>query len=224
MADENHIVNHYAKIVKAAKDTSVNPKTDMKKLTRIIVLGPSNSGKSNWLYDFVKRSPHIYKELHVIARNRDQPLYDDIAEKLGDHATFYDSNTVPTVDDIGRDEDGGLKLVVIDDFSNDELLQKKVFADYFIRGRHHRITTIFITHSYFKGTTKMIRLNADYVVVLKANSKNDLKMITKDFVLPGVDEDNIYEFYQDCTREKGQAMVIDNVKSELKCNYFRVLN
>ncbi len=222
--ESNIIPNHYAKLSKGKKDTSVNPKTDMKKLTRIVILGPSNAGKNNFLYDWIKRSPNIYKELHVICRNRDQPLYDDIAEKLGDAAIFYDADSVPTVDEIGKDEDGGMKLVVIDDFSNDENLQKKVFADYFVRGRHHKITTIFITHSYYKGCNKMIRLNSDYIIILKANSKNDLKMIVKDFNIPGIDEHNIMDHYAECTKDKGQTMIIDNVCGKLKHNYKRVLN
>lgn len=222
--DDNRIPNHYERLKIKQKGNPINAKTDLMKLTRIVVLGPSNAGKNNFVYDLLKRSPNIYKELHVICRNRDQPLYDDIAEKLGDQVSFYDADTVPTVDEIGRDEDDGMKLVIIDDFSNDENLQKRVFADYFVRGRHHKITTIFITHSYYKGCTKMIRLNADYIVILKANSKNDLAAIVRDFNIPGVDENSIMDHYRACTAEKGQCMIVDNVRCKLKHNYHRVIN
>lgn len=218
----NKIQNHIADLEGKRDPNPYNAKTDMKVLTRMIVLGPSNSGKSNFIYDWLKRSPNIYSRLVVIARNRDQPIYDRIAEKLGDRVSFYGPEDVPTVDEIGAD--GGLTCVIIDDFSADAKLQKRVFADYFIRGRHFRITTLFITHSYFAGTDKMIRLNADYIVILKANSDKDLSTVVRDFNVPGVTARNIKAFYEYATRDKGQALVIDNIRSQIRRNYTEILS
>jgi AAA+ ATPase superfamily predicted ATPase len=220
----NDVQNHYELIGRDYKDNknSFNKRTDMNTLFRGVILGPSNSGKNNLLIEFLKRSPHIYSHLHIICRNREQPFYNYLADKLEDFITFYDIDDIPTVDDL--EEDGTLQLVVIDDFSNDAKLQKEVFSHYFIRGRHKKLSTLFLTHAYHMGTNKIIRLNSDYVMILKANSKRDLKMILADFNIPEVGEDRFYQFYKECTAKKGDFLMIDNVRSEIKHNFLDVLS
>jgi hypothetical protein len=68
------------------------------------------------LIDFIKKSPNVYTHLLLIARQPEQPLYQYLKDKLGDHCTIYGADTVPSVDSI---EKHGLQLVVFDDFSND---------------------------------------------------------------------------------------------------------
>jgi len=65
----------------------------------------------------------------------------------------------------------------------------------------------------------MIRLNSEYVFILKANSKRDLQMVLKDFPLKNCDEKMIFKAYEDATKDKGQMLMIDNVKNELKKNF-----
>ena len=219
----NDVRNHYELIGGEYRDSknSFNRRTGMNTLFRGIVLGPSNSGKNNLLIEFLKRSPHIYSEIHVICRNREQPFYNYLADKLEDYITFYDVESLPSVDDF--EDDGTLKLVVIDDFSNDAKLQKDVFSHFFIRGRHKKLSTLFLTHAYHIGTNKMIRLNSDYVMILKANSKRDLKMILSDFNIPDVDEEQFFQMYKQATDKKGDFLMVDNVKSEIRHNFLQKL-
>ncbi|EEY68756.1 uncharacterized protein PITG_19136 [Phytophthora infestans T30-4] len=82
-----------------------------------------------------------------------------------------------------------LQLFIIDNYSNDKKLQK------------------------------MIRLNSEYIAILKANSKRDLQLILKDFNLPGVREDDIYRYYKQATAQKGQILFIDSVKQQIRKNF-----
>ncbi|ETL50246.1 hypothetical protein F441_00499 [Phytophthora nicotianae CJ01A1] len=113
------------------------------------------------------------------------------------------------------------ELVIIDDYCNDNLLQKNLFSHYFTRGRHFKLTTIFLSHSYF-ATDKRIRLNAEYVSLLKTNSKRDLVMVVKDFNIPGVDERSIVYYYNKATERKGQMLFVDSVKGQLRYNFDRI--
>jgi hypothetical protein len=65
----------------------------------------------------------------------------------------------------------------------------------------------------------MIRLNSEYVFILKANSKRDLQMVVKDFNIPNLTEQKIIELYNDATKNKGQTLFIDNVKGQVKKNF-----
>jgi hypothetical protein len=189
----------------------------IKKLFRMVILGLSYSGKNNLVFHILKHAPHVFSHLHIIARNKDQELYDYLRDKLEGFITFHASP--PNVDQIRRTAGKKPELAIIDDFSNDKLLQKNVFSHYMTRGRHHILSTIFLSHSWF-GTDKMIRLNTEYVGILRANSKRDLKLLVRDFNIAGVDEDGIVRYYNRAiARGKGQFLFIDSVKSELRYNF-----
>lgn len=215
-----------ASLPKEYRGASVGDIKDLniKKLFRMIVLGPSFSGKNNLVMFMLKHSPHVFAHLHIIARNPHQELYDYLKDKLEGFITFYNPDTPPNVDQVRRTpiNSGKRELVIIDDYSNDKLLQKNIFSHFFTRGRHNKLSTIFLSHSYF-ATDKMIRLNSEYVSILKANSKRDLQMVVKDFNIPGVNEQSIVRYYNQATEHKGQMLFIDSVKSHIRYNFDRVI-
>lgn len=197
---------------------------DIKSLFRMVVLGPSFSGKNNLVMFILKNSPNVFSHLHVICRNEDQELYSYLKDKLAGFITFYTGDDVPRVDHIRKSKDpNALELVVIDDYSNDENLQKNVFSHFFTRGRHFKLSTIFLSHSWFRGTNKMIRSNSEYVAILKANSKRDLQLILKDFNIP-VSEEKFYEAYKRATQGKGQMLFCDSVRSQIRYNFNQVID
>jgi len=212
------IPNWGASLPKEYKSTShgMNELLHIQKLFRGIILAPSYAGKTNLVFHIIKNSPHVYSHLHIIARNPDQELYEYMKDKLAGFITIYDPANPPSVDDIKAN--GSLQLVVIDDYSNDKRLQKELFSHYFTRGRHKLLSTIFLSHSYF-ATDKMIRLNSEYVMILKANSKRDLKLLLKDFNIPNVSEDGLIAAYNRATHEKGQFLLVDSVQGELRQNF-----
>lgn len=214
----SQIINYGAALPKAYKKKSfgINEKLNIQKLFRMIILAPSFGGKTNLVFHIIRESPNIYSHLHIIARNPDQELYDYIKEKLEGFVTFHDPESPPSVDSIKKMD--GLQLVIIDDYSSDKLLQKNLFSHYFIRGRHKLLSTIFLCHSYF-ALDKMIRLNAEYIAILKANSKRDLKMVLKDFNIPNVSEEMIFRAYNEITKKKGQALLVDSVNGLLRENF-----
>lgn len=197
---------------------------DIKKLFRMIVLGPSFSGKNNLVMFILKHSPHTFAHLHIVARNPNQELYEYLKDKLEGFITFYDPDAPPRVEQVRRTSmnSGKPELVIIDDYSNDKLLQKNVFSHFFTRGRHFKLSTIFLSHSYF-ATDKMIRLNSEYVAILKANSRRDLKLLVTDFNIPELDEDSIVRYYNQATQHRGQILFIDSVKSQVRFNFDRVI-
>ncbi|DAZ94146.1 TPA: hypothetical protein N0F65_007346 [Lagenidium giganteum] len=68
---------------------------DIKKLFRMIILGPSFSGKNNLVFYILRNSPNVFSHLHIIARNPNQELYNYIKEKLKGFCTIYESDAPP---------------------------------------------------------------------------------------------------------------------------------
>ncbi|GMF66518.1 unnamed protein product [Phytophthora lilii] len=170
----------------------------------------------------LEHSPHVFAHLTIIARNSHQELYEYLRDKLDGFITFADLDTPPSVDQVRHSPISSIKpeLVIIDDYSNDKLLQKNIFSHYYTRGRHFKLSTIFLSHSYF-ATDKMIRLNSEYVAILKANSKRDLQMVVKDINIKAVDERSIVYYYSKATELKGQMLLIDSVKGQIRYNFDR---
>lgn len=215
------IINWGDKIPKQYKTNKFgeNKKLGIQNLFRGIILAPSFAGKTNLVFHIIANSPNIYSHLHIIARNPNQELYNYLRDKLKSAITIYDPDKPPSVDMIEKDAEP--QLVIIDDYSNDKNLQKNLFSHFFTRGRHKNLSTLFLSHSYF-ATDKMIRLNSEYIFILKANSKRDLQMVVKDFNIANLDEKKIIELYNDATKDKGQTLFIDNVKGQVKKNFDEV--
>ncbi|GMF27806.1 unnamed protein product [Phytophthora fragariaefolia] len=163
---------------------------------------------------------HVFAHRTIIARNPHQELYEYLRDKVDGFITFADPDAPPNVDQVRHTPISSNKpeLIIIDDYSNDKLLQKNLFSHYYTRGRHFKLSTIFLSHSYF-ATDKMIRLNSKYVAILKANSKRDLQMVVKDFNIKGVDERSIVYYYNKATERKGQMLFIDSVKGQIRYNF-----
>ncbi|EEY66484.1 uncharacterized protein PITG_17101 [Phytophthora infestans T30-4] len=148
---------------------------DTKSLFRMIALDPSYSGKNHLcLHVFIqKNSSQLFAHLTAIACNPHQELHDYLR-----------------VDQVRKGPQSSIKpeLLIIDVYSNDKLLLKNVFSHHISRGRHFKLSAVFLSHSYF-AVDKMLRLNSEYKAILKANSKRDLTMVLKDLKLSGVASD-----------------------------------
>lgn len=216
------IINYGDKIPKLYKTSTFgeNKKLKVQNLFRGIILAPSFAGKTNLVFHIIANSPNIYSHLHLIARNPNQELYNFLRDKLKTAITIYDPDKPPSVDQIEKETEP--QLVVIDDYSNDKNLQKNLFSHYFTRGRHKNLSTLFLSHSYF-ATDKMIRLNSEYVFILKANSKRDLQMVLKDFNIPNLTEKKLIDAYNEATKSKGQMLMIDNVRGEIRQNFNKII-
>jgi hypothetical protein len=216
------IPNYTAALPKEYQDAShgINKLTGLPKLFRGIVLGPSGSGKSNLVIDFIKRSPNVYTHLHLIARQPEQPLYQYLKDKLGAFCSVYGEDNVPSVDSIKKD---GLQLVIFDDWSNDQRWCSAHVVPFFIRGRHRGLTTLFLAHAFHAGTPKMVRLNCEVLMILRSPSKADLKSVLRDMPISGMDDAHLWSLYSQTTKNRGQMLLINQVSQQIRYNWNKVL-
>ena len=203
-----------------SKGHGFNNETDLPKLFRGIILGASGSGKTNLLLDFIKRSPHVYTHLHLIARQPEQALYKFLGDKLGEQMTMYGEDDVPSVDSIPK---AGLQLVVFDDFSNDQKWCARHVVPFFIRGRHKQLTVLFLAHAFHTGVPKMVRLNSEILMILKSPSKADMKSVLRDMPIGDLNVDELWHFYQQSSSNKGQFLMVNTLDQSIRYNWKKVL-
>ena len=132
-------------------------------LYRIIIIGGSESGKTNALINLINEQNDIYK-IYLYARDLSEPKYENLIKKrenvgikhLNNPNAFIEcSNTMDEVYENINDYNPirkRKKLFVFDEMIADIMTNKRfqaIIKELFIRCRKVNISLVFITQSYF---------------------------------------------------------------------------
>ena len=157
---------------------------------RLLVIGPSGSGKSNVVCNLIMKDLH-FDELYIYARDLEEDKYvylkdffSELEAKLKQNlhdktikiAHFH--NSLKEMVDINKFGQDKQILIVIDDMIQEK--DQEQIKELFLRGRKKNISTIYISQSFFK-IPKMIRLNANYVILFDVGSKREMQSIASTF-------------------------------------------
>lgn len=165
---------------------------------RCLFVGSSGSGKTNLMLNFIYNKEGLkFRNLYVFSRSIEQPAYvelqkfcEKIEKKLKRKVGYFYSSC----DDlIPLDECENNSLVVFDDCIMDK--QKKI-KEFFTRGRHKKISCIYLSQSYGMVDMQVIRNNINLLCVFEQN-RHYTKRIYDDFV--GLDM-SFEEFQQMCRK------------------------
>ena len=132
---------------------------------RMLICGPSNSGKTNTLLNMLYRLL-VYDKIYLCAKNLHQDKYQymiDDFEKRVNPVTGY--NVIEGVNDViplDMLPIGNQKIVIFDDMVCEK--NQDDIIDYFIRGRLRNCSIIYLSQSYFK-TPKNIRDNCTHLCI-----------------------------------------------------------
>jgi hypothetical protein len=91
-------------------------------------------------------------------------------------------------------------LCVFDDVVNYSDKEQGIIKEYFIRGRKmgRGISMCYLSQSFYR-IPKIIRLQCNYLILLKLGSKRDLNLILGDYGL-GVDKETLMSIYRVATK------------------------
>ena len=116
------------------------------KCFRMLICGPSESGKTNLLTNILLKPLIQYDKVYLYAKFLEQPKYEYLHDRLEEVSKLVGYDTLECSNDeiIPLDElpSGNQKLVVFDDF----LCEKQNrLIDYFIRGRNKNCSVIYLS-------------------------------------------------------------------------------
>jgi GTPase SAR1 family protein len=182
---------------------------------RMLIIGASGSGKTNWLLELIHRMSGTFTNIVVCLRSKDEPLYNYLESKIKEGLEFYEvqsSTDIPNLDDLEPQT-----LIVFDDLiSAGKDVQTKI-AEYYIRARKKQVSCIYISQSYF-AIPKIIRQQANYIVLKKINSSKDLTLILKEFPLD-IKIEELKRIYAEASKGIEQFLLIDINKNEFRKNW-----
>jgi ABC-type dipeptide/oligopeptide/nickel transport system ATPase component len=203
------MVDWYKKIPKKFLLKSHNPHYDthhIKLPFRMIIAGNSGSGKTQTLLNLLYNMPDTFEKIFVVTKNKDEPLYNYLEDKLGkDGLSIKEGITeLPDLDALDKEQNN---LIVLDDLVNEPTKQQRPVCDYFIRARKKNCSIIYISQSFY-AVPKLIRDNISYLIIKQVSSMKNLTMICRECSL-GIEKKELKRIYDDATQSKQDFLLID---------------
>jgi hypothetical protein len=203
------IVDWYKKIPKKFLLKSHNPHYDIHHIKlpfRMIIAGNSGSGKTQTLLNLLYNMPNTFEKIFIITKNKDEPLYNYLEEKLGKEGLSIKEGIteLPDLDSLNKEENN---LIVLDDLVNEPAKQQKPICDYFLRARKKNASIIYISQSFY-AVPKFIRDNISYLIIKQVSSMKNLTMICRECSL-GIEKPQLKKIYDDATKTKQDFLLID---------------
>lgn len=209
------LINFYKVMDKKHLPHQDNPNKKKHNITvpsRILVVGGSGSMKTNAVLNILNQMSNTFQEIMVFCRDKDEPLYNHLADKVGDAVKFWEidpdaSNKVkqfPQPKEIGKDKQ---RLVIFDDLCLLSKVKQRPICEFFTTGRKFNMTCIYITQSYYEAP-KTIRSQCNYIILKKISGNKDLKLILSEYQLNS-DLNEMIQIYKYCVQDQISFLLID---------------
>ena len=188
---------------------------------RMLIIGPSRSGKTNTVPHLINNLHPIHK-IYLYAKDIHEPKYEYLINKreqagiknLNDPHAFieYSDDMNDVLDDINNYNENRDKkvLIVFDDMIADIEYNKnfkQIIKELFYRARKINVSIVFITQSYFRAL-KDARLNSTHYILMKIGNKKELKRVAEE-KSGHLDYKDFLKMYNYCTEEPYSFMLID---------------
>ena len=121
---------------------------------RMLITGKSNCGKTNTLMDMLRTPSMYYDKIYMYTPNRHQEKIQDLKELMNkiSKKIGYNISEIGSADDIKDTSEypnNNRKVVVFDDLINAPAKLQNKIANHFTDGRHHQISPIYLSQSYY---------------------------------------------------------------------------
>jgi hypothetical protein len=208
---QNHteLVDWYKTMPKKYLSNHHNPHYDSHHIKipfRMIIAGNSGSGKTQTLLNLLYNMPDTFENIWIITKNKDEPLYNYLDDKLKKQGLVIDEG-IESLPDLDKMDKTKNNLIVLDDLVNEPLKHQRPISDYFIRARKKNCSLCYISQSFY-GVPKLIRDNITHLILKQVSSMKNLTMICRECSLC-CDKKILKDIYDDATQSKQNFLMLD---------------
>ena len=185
---------------------------------RLLIAGESGCGKTNTLMHILRQPLVYYDKIHIYSPNLHQEKiqdFKDLMEKISKKVGYpvLELNSPDEIKNTNEYSPDNRKIVVFDDVINaPDKIQKKI-ANHWTDGRHHGISPIYLSQSYY-DTPKKLRLNCSNMILYPPTTKNHTNLIAKENSLDGAAFDGLKPF---------EFLFLDKKKKSVLKNFDEVI-
>ena len=219
-----NLINFYERLPKTLSSHYHNPNykhIGIKHPFRMLIVGSSGSGKTNLVLNLIHKLPNTFSSITVVTKNADEPLYNFLKHQLNDSVEIYEGlENAPPVDSFDKREQ---HLIIFDDLVTDK--NQKAIEEYYIRARKLNCSLAYLSQSFF-AIPKLIRMNANYIMLKKLGSLSDITMMLKTYSLD-VSSDELKRLYLLATAKLTDFLLIDceaTPENRFRKNFTEFLN
>ena len=149
--------------------------------------------------------PDTFENIFIITKNKDEPLYNWLEEKLGKKGlkiTEIDKDGLPDLDKLNKEESN---LIVMDDLVGEK--NQKPMEQFFLRARKKNASLVYLSQDYY-SIPKMIRRNMTYLIIKQLSSMKNLTLIAREFDV-GISKKVLTDIYKEATKSKLDFLMMD---------------
>lgn len=200
---------------------------------RCIIIGPSNSGKTNDLLNVIHNS--LFNKLYIYSKCLDENKYQFLIKLQEEKERYIEnkeklifySSEISDVIPLEKLDKTFQHLYIFDDMCLESSAQQEQhIGDLYIRSRKYNCSVIYLSQSYFK-IPKVIRNQATFVVIKKLTDERELKII-RNIYASDIPNRNFINKYNDAvsTYNNHGSFIIDNAikhdSLKLRANYIGI--
>ena len=171
---------------------------------RCIISGPSNSGKTNILFNLLfDLNGLVYKHIYVFSKSLYQPKYKFLPKALPKEIGYfaYDDNDLVVHPSKAKPH----SIMIFDDISCEKHGNIKNF---FTMGRHNNIDVFYLGQTYSAIPKQLVRDNTNFIILFKQDDMN-LKHIYSDHVTTDMPFDKFRQICSEAWEGTHGFLVID---------------
>ena len=215
---------------------------------RVIITGPSCSGKTVFLTNLILNIINEYDKIYIYSPSLHQDLYqklikcfsnyipihiipnilneedlDIVIDEIINHKDFQKSNieieTFDNIDDLKDPQEyEDNSIIILDDLNQKEMDDSRVQA-MFKRSRHNNLSIFIISQDYYELSKKTIRCNGNIFHIFKTNNFLDVRNLYQDKASMDMTLNEFKLLTSICWNEKYQPLTIDMTKDKYMGRY-----
>lgn len=173
---------------------------------RCIIIGPSNSGKTNLMLTLLTHQKGLkFENVYLYSKSLFQPKYEmlkKILDRVNGVGYFPYSDNVEI---IKASDAKSNSVFIFDDVACDK---QDCMRDYFSMGRHKNIDVFYLSQTYTRVPKQLVRDNANLIILFKQDDIN-LRHAYEEHVGVDMSFNEFKAFCGECWNEKYGYVVID---------------
>ena len=183
---------------------------------RMLICGPSNSGKTNILLHMLHKLlkyDKIYLFSKNLHQNKYQSLLQDFAERINPKVGYdvieaHGDEIIP-LEELPVDNQ---KIVIFDDLVCEN--NQNDIVNYFINGRHKNCCVIYLSQTFYK-VPKDIRVNCSHLCIFRLDPKETKRIANEIGVDHEVLDHATDEKYSFLHYDKPQKIILKNFDEDI---------